>query len=175
MFKSPQVASNLLMVSSGHLSWTGNLLSRRQTRIIFLSPPFGDCHVQLRADSRYGDDNPTQWAQPYVPYHCHMAAIPRPNTLLNHQIIWWTPTIGDCSSPPLSGPVSGLWKLRQQIYTELRTSVLFLIDHVTKYQQSISAQRHSTILQPSVKWIQQVLTLSTCPFVISNLLSETCR
>src|SRR6202522_551854 len=157
MFKSPQVASNLLMVSSGHLSWTGNLLSRRQTRIIFLSPPFGDCHVQLRADSRYGDDNPTQWAQPYVPYHCHMAAIPCPNTLLDHQIIWWTPTIGDCSSPPLSGPVSGLWKLRQQIYTELRTSVFFLIVRFTKYQQSISAQRHSAILQPSVKWIQQVL------------------
>src|ERR1700678_994556 len=38
MFKSPQVASGLLMVSSGHLSWTGNLLSHRQTRIIFLSP-----------------------------------------------------------------------------------------------------------------------------------------
>src|ERR1700678_532615 len=38
MFKSPQVASDLLMVLSGHLSWTGNLLSCRQTRIIFLSP-----------------------------------------------------------------------------------------------------------------------------------------
>ena len=38
MFKSPQVASDLLMVSSGHSSWTGNLLSLQQTRIIFLSP-----------------------------------------------------------------------------------------------------------------------------------------
>ena len=83
-----------------------NLLSLQQTWIIFL-PPFGDHQVKLRTDSRYGDDDPTQWAQPYVPYHSHLAAIPRPNTLLDHWIIWWTPTIGDFSCPPLHRPVSG--------------------------------------------------------------------
>ena len=120
-------------------------------------PPFGDRHVKLRADSRYGDDDPVQWPQPYNTYHSHLAAIPRPNTLLDHQIIWWTPTIADFSCPPHNGPVSGLWKLRQPIYNELRTSVIFLTDRVTKYQQSIPAERSSPILQPSVKWLQQVL------------------
>jgi hypothetical protein len=86
-----------------------------------------------------------------------MAAIPCPNTLLDHQVIWWTPTIADLSCPPLNGLVSGLWKLCQQIYNELRTSVIFLTNHVTKYQQSVPAERHSAILQPPVKWIQQVL------------------
>jgi hypothetical protein len=38
MFKSSQVVSDLLMVSSEHSSWTGNLLSLWQMRIIFLSP-----------------------------------------------------------------------------------------------------------------------------------------
>jgi hypothetical protein len=80
-----------------------------------------------------------------------MAAIPRPNTLLNHQVIWWTLTIADLSCPPLNGPISGLWKLHQQIYNELRTSVIFLTNRVTKYQQSVPAEQHSAILQPPVK------------------------
>ena len=29
-------------------------------------PSFGDCQIQLCADSHYGDDNPIQWAQPYL-------------------------------------------------------------------------------------------------------------
>ena len=120
-------------------------------------PPFGNRHIQLRADSRYGDDDPTQWAQPYNLYNSHFAAIPRPNTLLDHQFIWWTPTIGDFSCPPLSGPVSGLGKLCQPRYYELRTSIIFLIDRATKYQQSTPPQRSSPIIQPSIKWLQQVL------------------
>jgi hypothetical protein len=86
-----------------------------------------------------------------------MAAIPRPNTLLDHQIIWWTPTIGDVSCLPLSGPVSGLWKLCQAKYNQLRTSVIFLTDRVTKHEQSTASERRISLLQPSVKWIEQVL------------------
>ena len=63
-------------------------------------PPFFNCQVKLCADSHYGDDDPTQWAQPYIPYHCHLATIPCPDTLVDHQIIWWTPTIGDFSCSP---------------------------------------------------------------------------
>jgi hypothetical protein len=86
-----------------------------------------------------------------------MAAIPRPNTLVDHPIIWWTPTIGDLSCSPLSGPVSGLWKLSQPRCNELRTSFLSLNDRVTKYQQSTPAKQNSPIIQPSIKWLQQVL------------------
>jgi hypothetical protein len=64
--------------------------------------------------------------------------------------------IGDFSCPPLNGPVSGLGKLCRPRYNELRTSVIFLTDRVTKYQ-STSAGRNTPILQPSVKWLQQVL------------------
>ena len=106
-----------------------------------------------------------------------MSAIPCPNMLLNHQIIWWTLTIGDLSCPPLSGPMSGLWKLHPQIYNELRTSVISFTDHVTKYQQSVLDKQHSSILQPPIKWIQQVLNqrhsvqMSFChiKFVVQDL------
>jgi hypothetical protein len=120
-------------------------------------PPLDNRQVKLRADTRYGDDDPTQWPQPYIQFHCHLAAIPRPNTLLDHLVIWWTPTIADLTCPPHSGPVSGLWKLREQKYNELRTSVQFLTKRVTKYQQSIPPDRKPIAIHPSVKWLQQVL------------------
>ncbi len=120
-------------------------------------PPFDDRQVKLRADSRYGDDDPIQWAQPYFPLYSHFAAIPRPNTLVDHLIIWWTPTIGDFSCSPRSGPVAGLGKLCHPRYDNLRTSFTFLEDRVKKYQKSTRPEQNSPILQPSVKWLQQVL------------------
>jgi hypothetical protein len=118
-------------------------------------PPFDERNIKLRADSRYGDDDPLQWAQPYLSHYCHMAAIPRPHTLPAHSIIWWTPIIGDLSRSPNRGPVSGLWKLCQPRYNELRTAVIFLNDRVKKYQQS--GPRNPPVLEPSLKWLQQVL------------------
>lgn len=70
--------------------------------------------------------------------------------------MWWTPVVADLSSP-LSGPVSGLWKLCQPRYNELRTSVIFLNERVTKYVESTPDKRNPPILQPSLKWLQQVL------------------
>ena len=123
----------------------------------YIPLPFFDCQIKLHADSHYGDDDPTQWAQPYISYHCHFAAIPRPNTLVDHQIIWWTPIIGDFSCSPCSRPVSGLGKLCWPRYNELRTSFIFLRDHVKTYQQSTPSEQISPLIQPSVKWIEQVL------------------
>lgn len=120
-------------------------------------PPFGIRHVKLRADSRYGDDDPTQWPQPYIAFHSHLAAIPRPNTLTQHSIIWWTPTAGDFICPPTTGPVSGLGKLCQRQYNQLRTSVIFLHHRVKKYLDSIPSSRVPPDLKPSAKWIEQVL------------------
>jgi len=53
--------------------------------------------------------------------------------------------------------VSGLWKLSQPRYYQLRTSVIFLVDRVKKYEQSTPPERNSPIVQPSLKWLQQVL------------------
>ena len=117
-------------------------------------PPFGECHVQLCTDLCYGDDDPTQWAQPYSSCHSHLAAMPRPNTLLAHQIIWWTPSIGDFVSLPLSGLVSGLGKLCPWQHAELGTSVNFLINRMTEYKKSIPAEWTPPNIQLSVKWLQ---------------------
>lgn len=57
--------------------------------------------------------------------------------------------------PPLGGPLSGLGKLCVARYRELQTSVEFLMNRVKKYTES--ARNPSTLIQPSVKWLQQVL------------------
>ena len=52
-------------------------------------PPFGDRQLKLHTDSHYGCDDPIQWAQPYIPIHCHFAAIPLPQHTaqsLNHMV-----------------------------------------------------------------------------------------
>ena len=119
-------------------------------------PPFGDHHIKLCADSCYGDDDPTQWPQPYLFYHSHFAAMPHPNNLDGHDIIWWAPTPGHFESPT-SSPVSGLGKLSCLKYNKFRTSVSLICDHVTQYKASTPTKQNLPNLQPSVKWLQQVL------------------
>ena len=68
-----------------------------------------------------------------------------------------TRSSGDFICLPLSGLVSGLGKLCCWKFNELRTYVIFLIHHVTKYQESMPAEQHPPNLLPSVKWLQQVI------------------
>jgi hypothetical protein len=66
---------------------------------IFL-PAMQKVDVRLRADVRYGPDDPTLWPQPWVEKHCHLGSIPRkpddPNDCLS--IMWWDPTGDDFNS-----------------------------------------------------------------------------
>jgi hypothetical protein len=66
-----------------------------QTRIFL--PPTQNSEVKLRADMRYGSDDPTLWPQPWVETCCHLGAIPRkpdnPNDPLS--VMWWDPTADD--------------------------------------------------------------------------------
>ena len=50
--------------------------------------------VYMRADYRYGPDDPTLWPQPWIVQYPHLGAIPRkpndPKDTLS--IMWWDPT-----------------------------------------------------------------------------------
>jgi hypothetical protein len=66
-----------------------------QTRIFL--PPMQKTEVKLRADLRYGAEDPTLWPQPWIDFHCHLGSIPRkpddPDDPLS--IMWWDPTTDD--------------------------------------------------------------------------------
>src|SRR5271168_1743680 len=63
-------------------------------------PATQSTEVKLRADLRYGPDDPMLWPQPWVDNYCHLGAIPRkpddPNDSLS--IMWWDPTSDDFES-----------------------------------------------------------------------------
>ena len=119
-------------------------------------PPFGNHEVKLQADSCYGDDDPVQWPQPYLSFNSHFPAISCPNSLLNHQIIWWTLSLSDFVSHMLTlSPLSGLRKISESQYTALHTSVTFLLQRSKQYHASL---KHTPpLILPMIKWLQQVL------------------
>jgi hypothetical protein len=125
---------------------------------IFL-PPLGDNRpVRLRADSRYADDDPILWPQPYVEYFAHYGAIPRPHSLPLHEVIWWTPTHDDFErhTDPAT-LIHGLGKLSHLKFVALRSSVDHLLKRVKSYQVATPSERRPPILLPAVKMLEHAL------------------
>ena len=119
-------------------------------------PPFGNCEVKLQADSSYGDNDPIQWPQPYLSFNSHFPAILCPNSLLNHQIIWWMLSFSDFVSHTLAlSPLLGLGKISESQYTALHISVTFLLQHSKQYHAS--SKHAPPLIPPMIKWLQQVL------------------
>ena len=124
-----------------------------------LYPPLGNQRpVQLRADSRYADDDPIIWPQPYIPYFSHYGAIPWPYTLPFHKIIWFTPTHDhfSCHVHP-AAPIHGLGKLSDDKFTTLKISIDSLLDRVKLYQADNPSSKQPPILQPLVKMLEHGL------------------
>ena len=80
--------------------------------------------VFLRSDFRYGPDDPTLWAQPYLTRYPHLGAIPKRPEDPNHplSIMWWNPTRDDFH--PLENDfmeglgqlsLSNLWRLEEKL------------------------------------------------------------
>jgi hypothetical protein len=114
--------------------------------------------VQLRADSRYADDDPIVWPQPFIPYLLHYGVIPRPYSLPLHNIIWFTPTHDHFwHHVHPAAPIHGLGKLSNDKFTTLKISVNSLLDHVKLYQGDTPSSKQPPILQPLVKMLEHGL------------------
>lgn len=107
------------------------------------APPLGDQRqVRLRSDSRYGDDDPVLWPQPYMPYHSHFGAIPRPFALISHQIMWWTLTHEHFPYYVCPGsPITGLGKVSSTKIAALDKSITTLLDRVKLYELATPSER----------------------------------
>ena len=140
-------------------------------------PPFGYHEVKLWADSWDGDNDPIQWPQPYLSFNSHFHAILCPNSLLNHQIIWWMLSLSDfVSHMSTLSPLSGLGKISESQYTALHTSVPFsfnIANNITPPQ--------STLLLLFCPWSSGCnmssinYAMFICLFVMPNSLSTTYR
>lgn len=83
--------------------------------------------VYLRADVRYGPDDPTLWPQPWTAQFPHLGAIPRKRDDINDplSIMWWDPTREDFESSD-NGLVDGLGVLSRskvRLFQEMMESL----------------------------------------------------
>jgi hypothetical protein len=122
-------------------------------------PPLGSTRkVSMRADSLYGDDDPLCWPQPYSSYFCHHGAIPLPNSLPTHSVIWWEPTRDQFAQldDPVA-PIRGLGKLSESKLQELKRSASVLFSRVKSYTSKPSSSRPPPALGPMIKMIEHGL------------------
>lgn len=120
-------------------------------------PPIQRREVHLRADFRYGPDDPTLWPQPWIAVHCHLGTIPRkpddPDDPLS--IMWWDPTRDDFKS--LDGSlVDGLGELSSPKFLSLQAMVRNLESRLDDYKKT--SQKPNELLLVLVKAMQDACT-----------------
>jgi hypothetical protein len=103
--------------------------------------------LKLRADLRYGPDDPTLWPQPWLELNCHLGAIPRkpddPNDPLS--IMWWDPTLDDFKS--FGGSlVDGLGELTGSKSLSLRKLMSSMEERIEDHKRAFSTPHKFLLL-----------------------------
>ena len=99
--------------------------------------------VYLRADVRYGPDDPTLWPQPWVSVYCHLGAIPRKPNDSNDplSIMWWNPTHDDFES--FDGAlVDGLGELSRSKFLSFQAMMTSLENRIEDYKKTSPKSNH---------------------------------
>lgn len=113
----------------------GNWLITTPNQDVIWLPPWDKRHVRLRADARYGFDDPTLWPQAYVIQYPHLGAVPRkpddPNDPLS--IMWWDPTESDFARSP-NELVDGLGQLSREMCEKFDTCRRELLGRIDEYK-----------------------------------------
>ena len=91
--------------------------------------------VHLRADFRYGPDDPSLWPQPWIVEYPHLGAIPRkPDDPMNPlSIMWWDPTSDDFETFG-AGIVDGLGELSRSKISTLEAMMKGLESRIEDYE-----------------------------------------
>jgi hypothetical protein len=111
-----------------------------QTRIFL--PPMRKREVHLRADFRYGPDDPSLWPQPWIVEYPHLGAIPRKpvDPLDPLSIMWWDPTSDDFDFFGAS-IVDGLGELSKSKIYSLEAAMKDLESRIEDYKQTCTDSR----------------------------------
>lgn len=118
----------------------GNHFITTHTQKYIPLPQLTRRETRLRADCRYGEDDPLQWPQLFSAEYPYFAAIPRlPEGADPLRVIWWDLTKADFT-PDLDGYVMGLGTLRSSRLGEFERLV-------TEIQQRLRD------LRPTRTWV----------------------
>ena len=130
--------------------------SPNQTQIFL--PSLQETELKLRADMRYGQDDPTQWPHPWIGTYCHLGSIPRkpndPNDPLS--IMWLDPT-GDDFESSGGGLVDGLGELSASKVLSFQKMMHSLESRIEDYKKA-SPKKINKFFLILVKAMQDTLT-----------------
>ena len=110
----------------------GDWLITMPNQDVMWLPPWDKCCVCLRANVRYGFDDPTLWPQVYVVEYCHLGAILRQPEDYNDpfNIMWWNLMRDDFVFSPnsLVNGIGLLVKEKCEIFDTCRRQLLKRVD-----------------------------------------------
>ncbi|KAG6914082.1 hypothetical protein DXG01_002499, partial [Tephrocybe rancida] len=114
---------------------------------IFYPPLGGDRPIYLRKSLRYGDDDPIQWPQNFIPDAPHLPCIPirKNDTEDPMQILWWMPTEADFLEE--GSVVKGLGRLMPYIITLLAKPCRSLLERAEKQKSDDFTQVLANLLK----------------------------
>jgi len=115
----------------------GSIVTSPNAKTIYHPPLGGDRSVFLRSNLRFGDDDPLQWPQPFLPNYPHIACIPRqPRDVHSSNSVMWD-DLDRCSFVAEDGVLGGIGKVSRAMFIEIQHPALLLIDRAKKSSLSI--------------------------------------
>ena len=144
------------MARSGLSSLTANISSPP-----LIEPPSPSCQLETAKYSCVLTtfmQMTTLSSGPYNAFDCHHRAIPMPNSLSAHLIVWWEPAHQDfiLLRDPTS-PIHGLGKLSDSKLGELKSSVSVLLSRVEAFTSNQIKSLAPPTLSPIVKAMEHGL------------------
>ena len=118
-------------VAAVHPSYPNHYISSPNYNFIY-SPPGPICNVYARFDGRYGQDDHTQWLQPFSPKYPFLCCIPRRSNAGDNAVIWQDPDYHDFKSISRDGVSIGLGKWSDLLLESLGTSCRWMMDEVAQ-------------------------------------------
>ena len=101
-----------------------------------LLPPGPTCNVFARSDGRYGQDDHTQWPQPYSRKYPFLCCILKKSDDSDHSVIWQDPVYDDFEWIIRDGMKIGLGKWLDWLIESLGKSCRWLMDEVAQRRTS---------------------------------------
>ncbi|KAJ7034117.1 hypothetical protein C8F04DRAFT_1183632 [Mycena alexandri] len=116
----------------------------------------------LRADMRYGSDDPVLWPQQFTEEFCHMAAIAKRGARPELEVMWWDPQRADFI---VKGSVTrNLGRLHPRTISRLLSAINGLFPRYRDLQPTTSrsvADMIGALIETILNWVEQLQSIST--------------
>ncbi|KAJ7216990.1 hypothetical protein GGX14DRAFT_561504 [Mycena pura] len=118
--------------------------------------------VFLRADMRYGTDDPTLWPQQWTEAYCHLPAIPAKNSRPELDVMWWDPSPHDFIVG--SAVTRGLGRLHHRCMGRFLPPITDLVERCQVLMRTSKAPLSplfGQLINNILLWTEQLQTLPT--------------